>query len=174
MEIWDLYDCNRQKIKQTMVRGESFEPETYHLVIHVCIFNHEGEMLIQKRREDKEGWPGMWDLTVGGSAISGDTVQMAAERETLEEIGLELDLSGCRPFLTLPFSNGYDEYFILNMDVEASSLLVPSAEVEQVEWAGLEDILTMIEEGKFIPYHKNLIRLIFDLKEGMGAHDKRI
>lgn len=32
----------------------------------------------------------MWDLTVGGSAISGDTSQMAAEREVYEEIGYPL------------------------------------------------------------------------------------
>lgn len=173
MEIWDLYDCDRQKINRTMERGAPFEPNTYHLVVHVCIFNTEGEMLVQKRQEDKEGWPGMWDLTVGGSAVSGDTAQIAAERETLEEIGLELDLAGSRPFLTMPFENGFDDYFFINKDINIASLAIPSLEVEQVEWAGLDDILSMIDRGVFIPYHKNLVRLLFDLKGNMGAHNKK-
>lgn len=151
MEVWDLYDCNRKKINRTMERGAHFEPDTYHLVVHVCIFNTEGKMLIQKRQEDKEGWPGMWDLTVGGSAISGETVQMAAERETLEEIGLEVNLSRYRPSLTMSFKNGFDDYFLIHMDIDTASLTVPSFEVEQVKWAGLDDILSMIDGKKFVP-----------------------
>lgn len=33
----------------------------------------------------------MWDMTVGGSAVSADTSQVAAEREVSEEIGYELN-----------------------------------------------------------------------------------
>ena len=43
-------------------------PDTYHLVIHVAIFNSNNQMLIQKRRHDKIGAPNMWDISAGGSA----------------------------------------------------------------------------------------------------------
>ena len=49
MELWDVYDVVRNKTGRTMVRGETFAEGDYHLVVHVCIFNSKGEMLIQKR-----------------------------------------------------------------------------------------------------------------------------
>ncbi len=97
MELWDVYEINRNKTNKTMVRGEPFEKNNYHLVVHVCVFNSNGEMLIQQRQPFKKGWSNMWDITVGGSAIKGDTSQSAAERELYEEIGLTIDLKNIRP-----------------------------------------------------------------------------
>ncbi|MCY4188105.1 MAG: FAD:protein FMN transferase [Bryobacterales bacterium] len=72
MEIWDLYTADRVKTDRTMVRGEKPPKGYWHIVVHVCIFNAKGELLIQQRQPFKEGWPNMWDVTVGGSAISCD------------------------------------------------------------------------------------------------------
>ena len=85
-ELWDLYYKNRIPTGKTHKRGEPMKEEDYHMVVHVCIFNSKNELLIQQRQPFKEGWPNMWDLTVGGSATSGDTSQSAAEREVFEEI----------------------------------------------------------------------------------------
>lgn len=49
MEIWDLYDINRIPTGETMIRGEKIKENRYHLAVHVCIFNKQGEMLIQHR-----------------------------------------------------------------------------------------------------------------------------
>lgn len=48
MEQWDLYDLDRQKIGE-IERGQPLSPEDCRLVVHVCIFNKKGEMLIQQR-----------------------------------------------------------------------------------------------------------------------------
>ena len=80
MELWDIYDVDRKKTGKTMVRGEAFEQDAYHLVVHVCVFNHQNEMLIQKRQPFKKGFSGLWDVTVGGSAVQGDNSASAASR----------------------------------------------------------------------------------------------
>ena len=49
MELWDIYDENRTRTSKTMVRGEPIKDGDYHLVVHVCIFNSKGQMLIQKK-----------------------------------------------------------------------------------------------------------------------------
>lgn len=46
MEIWNVYDEDRAKLAKTMQRGDPLEKGSYHLVIHACIFNKSGEMLI--------------------------------------------------------------------------------------------------------------------------------
>ena len=54
MEIWDLYTKDRIKTEETMVRGEKITKGFYRLVVHVCIFNSRGEMLIQQRQPFKK------------------------------------------------------------------------------------------------------------------------
>ena len=153
MEIWDLYTKDRIKTEETMVRGEKITKGFYRLVVHVCIFNSQGEMLIQQRQPFKSSWPNMWDVTVGGSAISGDTSQSAAEREVYEEIGYKLSLDGIRPALTINFEDGFDDMYLIKKDIEISDLYLQYEEVKAVKLASKEEILKMIDEETFIPYH---------------------
>lgn len=55
MEVWDIYDKDRQVTGKQMYRGDIFEQGAYHLVIHVCLFNPLGEILIKQRQPDKQG-----------------------------------------------------------------------------------------------------------------------
>ncbi|WP_338067591.1 hypothetical protein [Oceanobacillus picturae] len=56
MEKWDLFDKHRNKIEKQITRGDEMTPAEFHLVVHVCIFNPKGEMLIQQRQPFKQGW----------------------------------------------------------------------------------------------------------------------
>ena len=109
MELWDLYDKNRKLTDQTMVRGDAMIKDTYHLVVHVAIFNSNNQMLIHKRTHDKIGAPNMWDISAGGSVTAGETSQAGAMRETQEELGLDIDLHNQLPHLSITFARGYDD-----------------------------------------------------------------
>ena len=54
MELWDIYDIDRNKTDRTMTRGAEFAEGDYHLVIHVCIFNSKGEMLFSSANHLKK------------------------------------------------------------------------------------------------------------------------
>lgn len=169
MEIWEVYDAHRQKTGKAMVRGEGIPKGAYHLVIHVCVFNEAGQLLIQKRQPFKEGWSGLWDLTVGGSALKGEMSNEAAQRELLEEVGIAHDFTDIRPSVTMNFNFGFDDYYIVQKTPDIHTLTLQAEEVEAVKWATLEELLEWIDQGTFIPYHKSLIKLLFDLRMGMGA-----
>lgn len=169
MEIWDVVDRDRKHTGQTMVRGGDFPENGYHVVVHICVFNTKGEMLIQQRQPFKEGWSNLWDITVGGSAVAGDSSQVAAERELYEEIGLNLDLSHERPRLTVNFDCGFDDYYLVETEVDLDTLQLQYEEVQRVKWATKKEILGMIDQGLFIPYHKSLIELLFDMRTKHGA-----
>ena len=170
MEMWDVYDRDRRLTGRTMRRGDEMAAGDYHLVVHVCLFNATGEMLIQQRQPFKQGWSGMWDVTVGGSAVAGDSSQSAAERETLEEIGHRLDLRDIRPQLTVNFPTGFDDYYLIEAgDLDIGKLKLQYEEVKQVKWASREEIMRLIGTNEFIPYRKSLIDLLFDMRQGYGA-----
>jgi len=170
MELWDVYNRDRIKLNKTMRRGDPFEAETYHLVVHACIFNAQEEMLIQQRQPFKAGWPNMWDITVGGSAIAGDTSQTALERELFEELGLKVNLQNVRPHLTINFDTGFDDIYLFEKEISLEQLHLQYEEVKQVKWASFAEICQKLEEGTFIPYHKSLIQLFFDMKNQYGCH----
>lgn len=169
MEIWDYYRADRSLTGTTGVRGEPLPKGCYHLVVHVCIFNTRGEMLIQQRQKDKQGWPNLWDVSVGGSACRGENSSSAAERETREELGLTLDLSEERPFLTVHFDRGFDDIYLIQKDVDLQQLHLQPEEVQAVRWATLPEIEQLMERKEFLPYLQGLIPLLFAMHVRRGA-----
>lgn len=172
MEKWDLYDKYRVKTGKTAKRGEPFNSDEFHLVVHICIINSNNELLIQQRQPFKEGWPNMWDITVGGSAHAGETSNVAAERELFEEIGYKTDLSDARPIFTVNFKRGFDDYYVVEANINLEKLILQEAEVKCVKWASRDEIIESIRDGNFIPYHLSVIDMIFDMKNGNGVHSK--
>ena len=154
MEYWDIYDVERKKTGKEIVRGEELKENEYHLVVHACIFNSNGEMLIQQRQSFKDGWPNMWDLTCGGSAIKGETSQMAVKRELFEELGIEIDINNIRPNFTVNFDKGFNDIYLINKDIDLTTLKFQYEEVQNAKWASREEIISMILKGEFIPFLK--------------------
>ena len=59
-----------------------------HPVVHLHVFNPEGELYLQQRPLWKDIQPGRWDTAVGGHVDWGESVEEALLREVREEIGL--------------------------------------------------------------------------------------
>ena len=126
-------------------------------------------MLIQQRQPFKSGWSNLWDVTVGGSAVSGDSSSKAAERELFEELGMKHSFENLRPALTVNFNRGFDDFYIFESDVDLSTLHLQYEEVQAVRWASMDEIFSMIADGSFIPYHKSFIELLFFLRNHRGT-----
>lgn len=91
VEIWDAYDQNFNKIgNMTLVRGEPVPDGLFHLVCGIIVRHADGQYLIMRRDPDKpdKPFPGMWELSAGGSALAGETPYDCAVRELKEETGL--------------------------------------------------------------------------------------
>lgn len=161
MELFDLYDAARRPTGETIVRGTPVPEGRYRLVIHVCIFNSKGEMLIQQRQSFKSGWPNLWDLTLGGCVTMGESSQQAARRELSEELGLDADFSHTAPAFSVTFHGGFDDYYLLQRDVEVSSLRLQYEEVQGAKWATQEEVFAMLDSGEFIPYKRAFLEFLF-------------
>lgn len=173
MELLDIYDENRNRTGQTAVRGTPLASDRYRLVIHIVIFCSDGRMLIQQRTPTKDTDPNLWDVSVGGCAVAGDDSRRAAHRELLEELGLDIDFSEIRPYMTINFENGFDDFYILiRDDIDLAELTLQASEVQNVRWASMSEVLSMIERGEFIRYQEGFIRFLFDQRHGRGCHKR--
>lgn len=166
-EYWDVYDENRMPTGKLHRRGEPMQQGEYHIVIHVCVFNSKGELLLQQRQPFKEGWSNLWDLTVGGSAIAGETSQMAAARELKEEVGISYDFNQIQPNFTFYFEHGFDDYYLITYDTDADNLKLQPEEVRRVRWMKKEEVLEMDRKGLMVPY--DFLEALFQLKNHKGC-----
>jgi len=166
MELWDLYDDQRRLTGKTMQRGEPFPENAYRLTVHVCIFNSRGEMLIQRRSDTKSVWPSLWDISAAGCARSGENAREAAERELGEELGIRRSFSGVRPHLSVSWVHGYDDFFVLTEDLDVNKLTLQEEEVAEARWAAKDEVIALLDQGKFTPYYRHFLELLFDFQTG--------
>ena len=54
--------------------------------MHIWLYDSQGNLVLQKRSESKDTFPGRWDVSVGGHVTSGDTVMETALKEVEEEL----------------------------------------------------------------------------------------
>ena len=87
-EIFPLVDEQGQVIGKA-TRGECHSgSRLLHPVVHLHVFNSQGEVYLQKRPEWKDIQPGKWDTSVGGHIDYGETPEEALVREVREELGI--------------------------------------------------------------------------------------
>ena len=172
MELVDLYDENRVPLGKTAERYGRKGPGEYRTVVHVCVFNQAGQLLIQQRTQSKHIWPGKWDVTVGGGVDAGETSRQAAEREVWEELGIRLDLGELRPSVTVNFDGGFDDYFLVERDIPLEDLTLQREEVSDARWAELPEILSMLDRGEFIVYPRSFLAFLFEMRGTFGFPTK--
>lgn len=66
-----------------------------HRASFVFVFRTDGRLLVQRRTESKDIWPGWYDLAAGGVVMDGESYEESARRELEEELGVRgVDLRG--------------------------------------------------------------------------------
>lgn len=172
MEYIALFDAHRRPLSKTCPRGAALEPGEYQLSVHVCLFNREGKLLLQKRQPHTKAWKGLWDLSCGGMVIAGENSAEGARRELLEELGLAMDFSALRPALSICYGRGFDDIYIVKGDFPLERLRYQPEEVASACYFSLEEVLSLIAHDACVPYHEGLIRLIFSMEKGFSSFAK--
>ncbi|MBJ7536899.1 NUDIX hydrolase [Marinomonas transparens] len=72
----------------------------YHRVTYILVFNSAGNLLIQKRTNDKAFCPGYYGVTTGGVVEKGESYLESAHRELEEELGFDAPLENHGLFFT--------------------------------------------------------------------------
>lgn len=73
----------------SILRSEAHDgTKILHPVVHLHLFNKEGDLYLQKRPDWKDIQPGKWDTATGGHIDYGESVEEALVREVREELGV--------------------------------------------------------------------------------------
>lgn len=90
-------------------RAEVHGNNLRHRAVHILIFNHLGELFLQKRSCWKDRHPRLWDSSAAGHVDAGEDYDAAANRELREELGVSAEL---RRVVKLPASEKTGQEFI--------------------------------------------------------------
>ncbi len=161
-EYQDIYDIHRNLTGKNVLRGTRRAEGEYILVIHLLVFDENGRFLVQRRVDDKASWPGMWDISLGGIAQTGDDSRTAAQREAKEELGLDLDLSDTEPVFSFRAHKTFDDYWMVQIDSSTPLTLQPE-EVAETRWVDRKGWEELLATHQVIPY--SFQNLLFDLYE---------
>jgi isopentenyldiphosphate isomerase len=88
-EEFDLVDASGRIIGKALRQECHGNPALVHRAVHILVFNHAGELYLQKRAPDKDVQPDRWDTSVGGHVALGESYEQAAIREMREELAME-------------------------------------------------------------------------------------
>lgn len=154
MELWDIYDKNKQLTGKTIQRGQRLKDDEYHLIVHIWIKNKDNKFLIQQRSEKVRN-PLVWSAT-GGSVIAGENSYDGAIREVKEELGLDLTKHNGYLFDSSLYEEDDQKYwcdtYLYFIDLDINTLSLQKEEVKQVKYEKMEIIKKMMNEGSFFIY----------------------
>jgi 16S rRNA (adenine1518-N6/adenine1519-N6)-dimethyltransferase len=74
-------------------RAEVHGNNLRHRAVHILVFNHLGELFLQKRSRRKDRHPCLWDSSAAGHVNAGEEYDVAANRELREELGVGAELT---------------------------------------------------------------------------------
>ncbi|KAA0262057.1 NUDIX hydrolase YfcD [Hafnia alvei] len=87
LEWVDIVDENNDIIAQS-TRAQMRAQCLRHRATYIVVHNGMGQILVQKRTENKDFYPGWLDATAGGVVQSGENMLESARREAEEELGI--------------------------------------------------------------------------------------
>jgi len=124
-------------------KREAWDNGIIHRIVRVLVFNSKDEILIQKRSEKMELFPGKWDQSAGGHVDEGESYQEAAHRELLEEMGINSDLEEIGYFFQDEKEKNLNKkrFNKVYKTIYNNALLkIDKEEVSEVKWIKLQEL----------------------------------
>ena len=162
MEILDICTEEGLPTGETVDRETAHRDGILHRTAHVWIMRRrEGrwQVLLQKRSENKDSFPGLYDTSSAGHIPAGVEPVPSALRELQEELGItarpeQLRFIGffridyTEEFHGKPFhDNEFTSVYAYEEDVDADSLRLQAEEIQSVKWFDLEEVREGLRPG---------------------------
>ena len=142
LEYVILVDENDQEIGK-MEKQEAHEKGLLHRAFSVFVFNENKELLLQQRALTKYHSAGLWTNTCCSHPRIGETIEQAAHRRLMEEMGFDCDLSTKTSFIyKAAFENGLTEHEFDHVLVGSfnGEINFNPTEVKNFKWIALEEL----------------------------------
>lgn len=174
-EKFDVLDEYGAFTGQIATRDECHKKGYWHRAVYAFIINDKGEILLQKRSNNKKLWPNKWDVPVGGHVDSGEFGFQALIREAKEELGIDVYENEVKYLLGSRstnlsgdiINNHFNECYIITKSIDLKDIVIDENEVSDVKYFSKEEVLKRIDSNydglteKLEPW--NFLKKIIDI-----------
>lgn len=164
MELFDILKEDGSKSGLVRERGVAHREGSLHGTAHIWIVRERAggyDVLLQKRSEEKDSYPGCYDISVAGHIEAGQEPVSAAIREIEEELGAEAAEEDLRyigihrasfegAFHGRKFCDREYSYVYVYEDPDLKELSLQESEVEKVIWMDYEECMQKVRENSFL------------------------
>lgn len=143
MELWDAYKKDGTLAGCDIRRGSLIPAGLFHTVCEILVKHIDGSYLLMQRDWNKEGYPGLFEASAGGSVLKGETAFLGALRELKEETGIESDdwtMVYAQNDMKHTFYFGY----LCVTDCAKDSVVLQKNETISYRWVSEDDFLKFI------------------------------
>lgn len=166
-EHFDVLTKTGHKAGFTKPRGAVHRDGDYHRAVHVWIYAESTqELLLQRRADSKDSWPGLWDISSAGHISAGDSSLNTARRELHEELGVVLPKDAFESifiFLEESVTNGgtfinneyCDVYLVTTLEpIPLEAFTLQESEVSAVKYISFEEYRSKLanKDLQYVPY----------------------
>lgn len=169
MEYFDLVDANNQSLGISKPRAHVHRDGDWHRAIDIWILNSQNQLLLQKRSEQKESYPGLWEVSCSGHISAGEESLPSALRELDEELGIKAEPQDLKLIFTVKEShltnngtfinNEFKDVYLIKSDPDITQLQLQAEEVSEVRWITIEDLKLHHSDADFVPHPEEYEKL---------------
>ena len=148
-ELLDVVD-EQDRVVARATRREVRRGRLLHRFSSVLCWDPGGRLYVHRRTDDKDVYPGMYDMTAGGVLAAGETYLEAARRELAEELGV------AGPELRFLFKHRYrgpeNPSWSALFEVTWDGPVTPQA--SEIAWGAFlaeDELLARLEQWPFVP-----------------------
>jgi len=158
VDVVDAHD----RVLRTVTRAEMRAGRLRHRAVFIAVQGSDGRLLVHRRSDHKDVWPGWWDIAVGGVVASGEGWDDAAQRELGEELGVTaaLESSG---------GGAYDDDDVSLIGrsyrcVHDGPFHFTDGEITEVRWVDAVGLAELRRDAPFVPDSLVLVLPHLDLR----------
>lgn len=132
-------------VSRARIRRENLR----HRSVGIVVRDSEQRVLVHRRADTKDVWPGRWDLAVGGVVSSGETYDRAAVRELAEEVGITVALV---PLGAARYEDDDVRALVrCYTAVHDGEVTFPDGEVAEARWVTATELRRLLASESFVP-----------------------
>lgn len=164
MEWLDIVDSVGEPVGAVVERSAAHRYGVPHRTAHVWLFRKEGdkvEILLQKRSDNKDSYPGCWDISSAGHIPAGVDYIPSALRELSEELGLTVSedalhycgwkrMTARDNFRGIPYlDRQVTRIYALWYTPDMGDFRLQAEEIADVQWMEFRECIRGVDEGAF-------------------------
>lgn len=174
LEQIEEYDDEEQPTGKLLTREFAHNFGIWHKGASLFIINEHNEVLLQKRSANKIRNPYLWDFSVAGHVLFGETDVNTLLRESKEEIGYDLNIKDVKHLIHFKekviFNKMYKDNTIINVYVarinaENVKFTPERYEIDELKFTSMEELKDMMKDYKNLTYIPQAYEALIDYME---------